>query len=847
MTPLRVVRNALVISGVASLASAGLLTGALLGAPVASATGEVSPTTVTVGTGPFAGMSVSVSQTEALTSQVVEVRWSGAAPTQPTYGILAHSYVAIMQCWGDDPEGTPISVTPGLETPSDPAAAYGPDRTQCQYGRSADERGGYWANTREVNPNTFIDPLETLPRNVGTQTFVPFESATGVTITNPLENVYFDANTTNEVDYGRTRPDGQGLEYVEIQTLRQAPGLGCGEALTPVDGSVKGRSCWLVLVPRSDLEVDGRTVGTSSSNRLDSSPLSASNWRNRIVLPLDFVPIGQTCPIGARERRITGSEVATDAVTRWQPALCEDGTRVFGFSEVSDASLASQLSSTTPGLALVNGRVDVKGSVFAPVAVSGVGIGFILERRVDPGAPADEQEKAGERLTSLKLNARLVAKLLTQSYRGGLADGVNHADHLGANPFDLSGDPEFLALNPEFATMPAYGLSDMLVPTGSSLAYQKVWEWIKADLDASLFMMGMPDEWGMTVNPYYIGSYEYAVGDSLVTRSNYPKLDETCADPIDPANDASRLCITAARPYAANLEESARSGARGDTLAQSTWDPIAVPPRFKKTGVQPPGSRAMLVLTTTPLAGRYGLGMAELKNLHGDFVAPDADSLRAAVDAAPVHQSTGVQQPDPTSTAAGTYPLAVVTYAATVPGSLTMDEAEDYAAFIRFVTQKGQRSGDTAGSLPAGYVPLGNEQSVAADRIAEVITSLAQETAEESQGSQGEDPSPSPTPTTSASSDSGADPSGTPTPTVDSPSPPAFSEPAAAESSAAVPAAGTGSGSDGADPARADPAPATMAFASIGSGVTQSLVLVLLVLGMCGVCGGLLLTKLSKR
>jgi hypothetical protein len=698
-----------------------------------------------------------------------------------------------------------------------------------------------------VNPNTFIDPLETLDRNLGAQTFVPFESATGVTTINPLENVYFDANTTNEINYGRTRPDGNGLEYFEIQTLRQAPGLGCGEAREQEDGSTSGRSCWLVLIPRTDLEVDGRTVGTSSSNRLDSSPLSATNWKNRIVVPLEFVPIGRTCPIGGRERRLTGSELATDAVTRWQPALCEDGTRVFGFSQVSDVALAAQLTTDTPGLALVDGQVDAPGAVYAPLAVSGIGVGYVVERRVDVGAPADEQARSGERLdTPLKLNARLVAKLLTQSYRGALADGVNHADHLGLNPYDLSGDPEFLALNPEFATMPAYGLADILVPVGSSSTYQKVWEWIKADPDASLFMMGMPDEWGMTVNPYYIGSYEFVEGDELVVRSDFPKQDETCADPVDPALDSSRLCTTAAHPYAPSMEEGARSGARGDSLAQSTWDPTAVPPRFKKTGVQPPGTRAMLVLTSTALADRYGLEMALLRNGAGDFVGPTEEGLRAAVDSGRVNSATGVVQPLPTSKAAGVYPLAVVTYAATVPDKLTAEEAEDYAYFIRFATQKGQRIGALPGSLPAGYIPLDNAQSVAADRIAAMlVTATATATSPSASPSDSQSPSeatPTPTPTSSATPTADAAGAGSSDQPTDSafvpPTDSASAVPVTSESAAPILPSDQNSGGT---------APTTMAYASFGSGLSQAMSIVLLVLGALGLGGGLLLTKLSKR
>ena len=42
------------------------------------------------------------------------------------------------------------------------------------------------------------------------------------------------------------------------------------------------------------------------TDALASSPLSQSNWDNRIVVPLEFQPVDEPCPLGAPERPLIG-------------------------------------------------------------------------------------------------------------------------------------------------------------------------------------------------------------------------------------------------------------------------------------------------------------------------------------------------------------------------------------------------------------------------------------------------------------------------------------------------------------------------------------------------------------
>ncbi|MGH3821518.1 MAG: hypothetical protein ACRDRA_01525, partial [Pseudonocardiaceae bacterium] len=220
-------------------------------ASAAAADPAQAASAVTVsGKGDFANLKVTVSQTRNLINQIVKVSWTGGAPTDDI-GFLIN-YLQIMQCWGDDPAG--------------------PDRTQCQFGGlTALARGaitGTYVLSRQV-PAGF-DPEETItqPPVSGGQVFVPFwavgmdkpaGSGTGNT------NDFFDSQVTNEIPLARTRGDGTGEEFFEIETVTQAAGLGCGEPVI-TNGTTTGRRCWLAIVPRGTKEVNGSTVtGTGSS------------------------------------------------------------------------------------------------------------------------------------------------------------------------------------------------------------------------------------------------------------------------------------------------------------------------------------------------------------------------------------------------------------------------------------------------------------------------------------------------------------------------------------------------------------------------------------------------------
>jgi hypothetical protein len=651
-------------------------------APASAAGSDVTLTdsAVTVsGTGPFADLKVTVAQTDHLINQAVGVTWTGGSPTSPVsrYGI---QYLQIMQCWGDDPTG--------------------PTREQCQFGGIlGDSRGGAQSSTRQVSYGpTLVDPLETLVTDPNSfiNVYVPFDSVTGKT-TDGSRSEFFDAGSTNEIPYGRTSSNGTGEQLFEMQTEREAPGLGCGGG-TPhtTPAGTEGRSCWLIIVPRNNLEVDGSQRSGTSAFSLDSSPLSATNWSHRIIVPLHFEPLGAICAFG-KERKLAGHELVVEAITRWQPELCANGGATYSYSQVSDSLGRRQLVSPEPDMVLTSRPVvpaavpPTRPITYAPVSVAGVAIAFLVERQTTTQDPAD-LARDGTRVLGIKLTPRLVAKLLTQSYVRATPVG-NPA--VRGNPQVITSDPDFIALNPEFAKLGYTTPGDALVPLGDSDVAELLWQWINADKDARAWIDGKADPWGMKVNP--------AFKKAALPFENFPQSDPYCSVT---GGSVADLCALERRPYAADFHDAARSASRGDALIRETWDPLSTPAAWKKSDPQFAGTRAVFAVTDTATAARFGLQVAKLRNASGAFVAPSTTSMGSALAAMKDSDVKGVLAPDVRTKKATAYPLTLVTYAATAPAALTRQEGKDYAAFLRYAAGDGQKPGVEPGELPDGYLPL---------------------------------------------------------------------------------------------------------------------------------------------
>ncbi|GAB3607390.1 hypothetical protein GCM10027413_27990 [Conyzicola nivalis] len=730
------------ISGITGV-STMLVVGALLTIggvviPAQTADAAVASTAATIsatqqdpdwGNAPFPDLAVTVSQTKNLVGQGLVVSWTGGKKSTPPSGQTGgENFLQIMQCWGDAPKDE--------KNPDAPAE---PDRTTCQYGgyntpgTSRDSNRGDGNVVAEADKN-YTAPKEGLS---SAYTSIPFRAATGkpedivenvrdghrlfkddgtVVTTDVNNNKYFGPYTTNEVSWAGTGSDGTGSAKIELQTVVQSEGLGCGTPIEAEDGSVSGSSCWLVVIPR----------GTADQGEagIVQSGLLWDTWKHKLAIKLDFRPAGVRCAIGASERLVAGSELAADAVASWQPSLCTaDGGSVYTLltGTEADAALAANGTETAPlaltSRALVSDQADTLA--YAPIAVAGVAISFAVDREPADSADQSSKDKARMPFTSLNLNPRLVAKLLTNSYLDSLPYGANRkhvkyesAASPGHNARNITYDPEFLAINPEWKNqaLVSPSLGDLLLPQGRSDGATALWTYVASDPAASEFLAGKPDEYGMVVNPY---SSTDAGSNPTGTALEVPRDDFPKADPIEQPADgvAAPVNLVTWRPYTNNFESGGNLVLNGNGQVLGGWDPTSVPQKYSKTARSLPGVQRVLGLTDTSAAAKYQVFTAALLNPAGEYVTPTIESMTAG--AAAMTASAGQSQVygfDPQSAAAlgakTAYPLTLPVYAAASPTMADDDVRASYADFIRYAVTDGQRRGTEAGQLPEGYAPI---------------------------------------------------------------------------------------------------------------------------------------------
>lgn len=734
------------------LVAALMVPGVLIGAPAASAADPAGSSAVTLsGTGDFADLKVTVGQTKNLINQTVRVTWTGGIQTA---SLSDGNYLQIMQCWGDDPAG--------------------PDPTQCEF-------GAYLPNA-DINTQSRLQPLPldprlTIPTDPSLQ-YLPFwpAGAAKPTAYTKDTNEYFDNQITNEVSQARTRPGGTGLIDFEMQTVRESAGLKCGD---PTGGSPRG--CWLVVVPQ----------GAHPQN-----PLSLASWAHRIQFPLNFLPVGQPCPLTAPERLIAGNEAVLDAISSWQPALCTNGGALYTYTQLTDNLSRSQVTQgTDPSLAIMADPVPPiqmaadRPLVYAPIAASGLTFAFSIVANANAPGPT-----AGLPFTSMKLNARLVAKMLTQSYRNSLASfggalsdadaatigSTAHAAELQSNPISLTSDKEFLQLNPEFAAGFAPEV-DSLVQLNPADLTGELWAWVLSDPDAKAFIDGTPDPYGTVVNP--------ANKNLTLPLDTFQRGDDSCIA-VNTAQDTSStllraFCASDARLFANDMHDAARSASRGDPQALTpVWNAQVAPPAFTKKVREPLENHALIAVVDSATATRFDLPTASLLNAAGNYVNPDAAGLQAGLDAMkPRTDVPALLQADPTSKSPTAYPLTAVNYAAVSPQTLVgtdgMKEAADLAAFLKYAAGAGQTQGQLPGELPLGFLPL--SQKLKAQTFAAATTVAA--------GAVTATPAPSPAPTSAPTPAPtpvpAAAPAPAPAPPADTPAPVAGPAPAGDTSVAA--------------------------------------------------------------
>ncbi|HEY0248445.1 MAG TPA: hypothetical protein VGC45_09305 [Gryllotalpicola sp.] len=692
----------------------------------------------------FQNLKITVSQTSDLIDQAVTITASGMAPTLNLgHPGAASNYLQIMQCWGD---------------PSSPAF-----RQNCVFGA--------WGNTgfdtgvagkklgdAGAGPGTIIRPDS-----------VPFDAVSGghSTVNGSLDGLerFFNTSTGNEQDfvpiYKNRAGDNTTSTEFNVQSSATAPWLGCGQV-----GSATGLKCSLVIVPRgthsgvypgkpSDSCTENETItdgGYGSQTAVQvGSPLSTacSFWDDRIVIPLSFLPVGSKCPEDAEELPTNGSMLMNAAMSSWQGAVCAaPGGSVVNLINTAGSLTRQQLLSGTTKLAFIGQPVtaaddpggqylDSADIRYAPVANAALSIGFLVEQASRP--------------ESINLTPRLVAKLLTQSYRMQVpTDSSDYpVSYLPDNPKCIVDDPEFQAINQDewqqgalspLCSTPSSGLI-VSGPAGDD-AIQLLWQWIESDTRARTWLTGKPDENRMVINPYYLPSsnrnaLKKGLGGTDLAQgpvSQFFRADQTALD-----SDVEGLTLDsiAWNPFSNDFGGVATRVLNGDsqqatgTTADRTFDP----PQLPKAAPEIAGSgKGLMGVTDQADVDQYGLDAAALQLPNSpdptdlnSFVSPTADSMAAAVRAEKLPPSkrpaTGMATVDFSKLPPNAYPLTTTVYAAVNITDSTLDTAtrKQYAGLLDYATGDGQVPGTQRGELPEGYAPLSVPQVIQAEELVGIL------------------------------------------------------------------------------------------------------------------------------
>ena len=721
----------------------------------------------------FQNLKITVNQTTNLVNQAISVSWTGGTPTYSNPTTLAFQstfngdYLQIFQCWGDPQSTDPLTaINPG-PTPaqcefggesSTPTTSYPIQDLGSEYSRvlaqpswstydaSQSSVCGQTPDWLDTSTNYVVEPFEEVD---GTRVCQQANYNAGNDPNNPQDfwlNSSFSFATTNEIDFARTYADGTGQQLFQADTGLEAPGLGCGQQIQPVaGGGTKAPQCWLVVVPRGG-PADENPPGLTGVNSVVTSPLTPQAWANRIAIPLQFNPVGTDCSSSANAQDIVGSELASSAFSSWAPALCvQPGSTPYSYIQATDDQGRKNLVSPSygaAGLSVFSDPIDPSETgatnpvVYAPLTLSGVVVGFNIERTPaldSNGQPRqDEVGLSGSRVEHLNLTPRLVAKLLTESYRAQL-EGVTGTKQAGYgwiqnNPISLFSDPDFLQYNREFpllSTQQQIDAGTLVVEESSSDAATALWKWVLADPEARAWLNGTPTPDGtgpgMNVNPNYsinakLNPSHVSFGSS--TPNDFPKSDRYLYDTKTLVGSGSSqaparpIGVLDWSPYALNMRATALAAATANDGAKTTPDITATPnTAWTSNGPQKTGTYFVMSVTDSASAARYGLQTADLSRAGDDsssrtFVAPDANGILAGEAAMTPSSVTGVLQTNPSTTRGGAYPLTMLTYAATRPETLTSGARQSYSAFVLYSLGDGQTPGVEPGQLPAGYVPL---------------------------------------------------------------------------------------------------------------------------------------------
>ena len=546
------------------------------------------------------------------------------------------------------------------------------------------------------------------------------------------------SNTT----YATTGLDGKGQTSFVVWTNQQNASLGCSNTVpcalvvVPIlgiscDGSVQDgenqpsaadvTACESLgsYAPGAPATSDGSSSGAGDPPVTGALWWSASNWKNHITVPLTFAPAADTCDVvgGPAPIDIYGSELMDEATVLWQTEFCTD-PRLFPFQHIRTAEPLAKtaLSMESIDAALISRPPDggyVEPTVTAPVGITGFAISYVID---------DANRRP---YTSLKLNARLLAKLLSESYWALPAlrndyralKSTDAYAKMATNPQDITTDPEFIALNPGIGeTKQVVQSSTLLALASNSDVMYALTSYINADPDARAFLDGKPDPWGMVVNPTYKNIPLPTESWPLLDTFKSPDIDlggclrrpdqTIAAVPILPLIAAPTSSLTS---IAQSMQYAIGSATTACSALTNTGGQI-VGGSLKPIGREQPGSRFMLGLTAIDDSQLFGLNSAALQSSPGHFVAPSIASLKATMVAALAKMDAKTHTwPIPYAklrTIAAAYPGTMVVYAAIPTTRLDPVTAAKLAVFLLYAAGPGQTPGDDIGELPPGFLPM---------------------------------------------------------------------------------------------------------------------------------------------
>ncbi|SDD57473.1 hypothetical protein [Nocardioides lianchengensis] len=776
-------------------------------------------------------VTVTADQTRNLRGrQRINIAWKGAQPSggraSSPYGEkgMAQEYpVVVLQCRGVD--SASVAAAQRL-TPETCWTATNLQRSQVAVSRGA----AVWTKDLDASAD-YRQPFSGIdPNPASCKSAVVPDLWTRLTPFRPLKGTAFPACSSDtmppEAAVGAAFPpaevaaftdtEGNGSIQFEVRSDVENESLGCSNKVkcAVVVIPIVGLSCAQEESPATPVDQACRRGGQhlpGSSNfagqGVDAavSPSywwSPSNWKHRFTVPITFGLPPNTCDV-LDSRPATGfygSELLAQAGLQWAPAYCLDKKRFkFQHNQMSDEAGFNLMEKGGGAAAIVSSAHERKGDDpvgYAPTAVTGFGIGYVIDRPNNAG----EYER-------LRLNPRLLAKLLTQSYLGSDLG----RDHPGIkeNPLGLMSDPEFTKLNPGLKLDSQETGATLLGLANASDVVEQLTAYIAADEAAMAFVNGKADPWGMKVNPAY--------RKVSLPRSSWPLLDEyipktgsTCRQQ-NPAVYFSQLAAPV--PTMRRISESLLD-AWPNVQTKCEYDAPTALYKVGRVDRQSYGARFMLGLVSLGDAARFGIRTAALQAKGGSYVAATDASLGAAVKLAEREKRYGAfeisQQDLRRSTRA--YPGTMVVYTAARLRNAGQEDADKVAQFIRVSITEGQRPGSGNGQLPGGFLPI-TKRGVTAELYAaaqEVATAVEKQR-------------PAPTPKPSGT------PSSTPStaaPAVDAADPPAAA-PTGVAPSAAPSAVPTVSATTA--PVATDPT------ASISSGTASRVMPTLLLIGLLGI------------